>query len=151
MQKLREVEDARLLMTEAMSWSVVKWLREKKRVRKTADQANAALDRLNQAVKDSWSDEAKTAYQNLLQPAVTMTQERTRRPGNPASGADSALRLFAKKVKEADDEASRARQDAEDTFDEAERLLSTSLAREGCKKAIRSWDLKEIAIRKAQM
>jgi hypothetical protein len=40
--------------------------------------------------------------------------------------------------------------DAEHTFDEAERLLSTSLAREGCQKAIRSWDLHEKAIRRAE-
>jgi len=149
-QKLPEVENAKALMTEAMSWSVVRWLREKKRVRKTADQANAALDRLNQSVKDSWGDEVKIAYQDLLAPADAATDERHRRPGKPASGTDSQVTLFAKKVKAADDEAYRARMDAENTFDEAERLLSTRLAREGCKKAIHSWDLHEKAIRKAQ-
>jgi len=39
---------------------------------------------------------------------------------------------------------------AEETFDEAERQLSTRLAREGCEKAIRAWDLKEKAISKAE-
>ncbi len=150
MQKLREVEDARALMTEATSWSVVKWLREKKRVRKTADQANAALDRLNQSVKDSWSAEVKNAYQELLRPANAATQELIHSAVKPPSGADSQVALFVRKVKEADDEASRARMDAENTFDEAERLLSTSLAREGCQKAINSWDLHERAIRKAE-
>jgi len=118
MEKLREVEIAKALMTEAVAWSVMKWLREKKRVRKTADQANAALDQLSQAVKDRWPDGMRTAY--------------------------------AKKVKEADDAAYRARMDAEATFDEAERQLSTRLAREGCRKAIESWDLHEKAIRKAE-
>lgn len=137
-------------MTEAASWSVVKWLREKKRVRKTADQANAALDRLNQSVKDSWSTEVKNAYQELLKPADAAAQERTGKAVKPPSGANSQVALFVKKVKEADDEACRARMDAENTFDQAERLLSTSMAREGCKKAIHSWDLHERAIRKAE-
>jgi hypothetical protein len=150
MQKLREVEDAKALMTEATSWSVVKWLREKKRVRKAADQANAALDRLNQSVKDAWSAEVKNAYQELLRPAEAATQERTGRAVKSASCTDSQVTLFVRKVKEADDEAYRARMDAESTFDEAERLLSTSMAREGCKKAINSWDLHEKAIRKAE-
>jgi hypothetical protein len=57
--------------------------------------------------------------------------------------------LVAKKIKEMDDEAYRARVKAEETFDNAERQLSTSLAREGCRQAIQSWDLYEKAIRKA--
>jgi len=150
MRELSEVEDARALMTEAMSWSVVKWLREKKKVRKTADQANAALDRLNQSVKDSWSNELKNAYLALLQPAEAVAHEQTRQSGKHAPAPDSQVAIFVKKVKEADDESYRARMDAENTFDEAEKLLSTSLAREGCRKAIRSWDLHEKAIRKAQ-
>jgi hypothetical protein len=40
--------------------------------------------------------------------------------------------------------------DAEDAFDLAEKQLSTRLAREGCQKAIHSWDLHEKAIRKAE-
>jgi hypothetical protein len=51
MEKLKEVETARALMTEAVSWSVMKWLREKKRVRKAADQANAVLDQLSQTIR----------------------------------------------------------------------------------------------------
>jgi hypothetical protein len=46
--------------------------------------------------------------------------------------------------------AERAHLDAENTFDEAERQLSTRLAREGCAKAIASWELHEAAIRKAE-
>jgi hypothetical protein len=57
---------------------------------------------------------------------------------------------FVRRVKEADDEAYRAHIEAERTFDEAERLLSTSLAREGCRKAILSWELHEKAIHRAE-
>ena len=65
MRKLTEVEDAKALMTEAMNWSVVRWLSQKKRVRKTADLANACLDRLDQEIKARWSDELKAAYSEL--------------------------------------------------------------------------------------
>jgi hypothetical protein len=146
MDKLAEVEAARALMTEARDWSVMKWLREKKRVRKTADQANDALDRLNQQTKARWSAGLKAAYDELLKdgnPGHHRTEKQS-----PA--ADPELRLLAKRVKEADDEAYRARMDAEDTFDEAERKLSTAMAREGSRKAIASWDLHEKAIRKAE-
>ena len=51
MRKLTEVEEAKALMTEAVEWSVMKWLREKKRVRKAADKANDALDALEQEIK----------------------------------------------------------------------------------------------------
>jgi hypothetical protein len=142
MDRIPEVEAAKALMNEAVSWSVMKWLREKKRVRKTADQANAALDQLNQAVKDHWPDEIRAAYEGLVAQRLNKT------PPSPAN--EPQTRLNARKVKEADDAAYRARMDAEDTFDEAERQLSTSLAREGCRKAIQSWELHEKAIRKAE-
>lgn len=149
MEKISEVEAARALMNEAMAWSVMKWLREKKRVRKAADQANAALDQLNQAVKERWTDGLRAAYQALVaQPAgaaATRSQEE-----QPAPSIDPEAGLIAKKIKDADDEAYRARMDAEDIFDQAEKQLSTSLAREGCRKAIHSWDLHEKAIRKAE-
>ena len=52
----------------------------------------------------------------------------------------------------ADDPATTidARLDAEDTFDEAERRLSAGMAREGARKAIESWELREKSIRKAE-
>ena len=141
MRKLTEVEEAKALMTEAISWSVMKWMKEKKRVRNVADQANAALDELDRSVKSTWSHEKKTAYDELAQNGS----------GNQKSTAISSdIRQFAQKVKELDDEARSARTDAENTFDQAERMLSTSMAREGCQKAIRSWDLHEKAIRQAE-
>jgi hypothetical protein len=140
MRKLPEVEEAKSLMTEAMAWSVMKWLREKKRVRKVADKANAALDELNRTAKARWSHELRAAYDEL-----------TQQPGtHPSPAINPDLRQFARQVKEADEQAYRARMDAERTFDEAERLLSTRLAREGCQKAILSWDLHEKAIRHAE-
>lgn len=148
MRKLPEVEEAKELMTEAMEWSVFRWLFEKQRVRETADQANAALDKLDQAVKARWSPEIKTAYNELLEQA---DGARRRKPSKQTSSVvDPKIQLFAKTIKEADDKAYRARMDAEETFDEAERQLNTDLAREGCRKAIDSWVLHEKAIRKAE-
>ena len=147
MRKLSEVEDARVLMTEAMNWSVMKWLSEKKRVRKQADLANAALDQLDQEIKTHWSDEVKAAYTEL----GGKISGADRRPHKHTShGIDPQVALLARKLKTADDEAYRARMDAEDTFYQAEKHLSTRLAREGCQKAIDSWDLHEQAIRKAE-
>jgi len=147
MRKLSEVEHAKALMTEAMGWSVVKWLSEKKRVRKTADLANAALDRLDEEIKTHWSDALKTAYSELGTKSDGAGRQQHKQP---SQGNDPQVMLLAKKLKEADDEACRVRVDAEDTFDQAEKQLSTRLAREGCQKAIECWDLHEQAIRKSE-
>jgi hypothetical protein len=138
MQKLAQVEEAKALMIEAMEWSVMKWLREKKRVRKTADCANDSLDQLSKQTKLLWSDELRAAYSDLAQNASRGNQP------------DAEIPNAVKQVKRADDEAFRAHMDAESTFDEAERQLSTSMAREGCRKAIYSWELHEKAIRMAE-
>ena len=146
MERIPEVEAAKALMKEAVSWSVMKWLREKKRVRKTADQANAALDQLNQAVKNHWPDAVRVAYKALVPQGAGIATV----PVQSTQPIDQQSNLSAKKVKEADDVAYRARMDAEETFDTAERQLSTRLAREGCRKAIQSWELHERAIKKAE-
>jgi hypothetical protein len=149
MEKLLEVETARALMTEAMTWSVMKWLREKKRVRKTADLANAALDQLSETTRQAWPDRLKTTYEALAAQATGhAVAHRQQRP--PLAGGNPEAIAVAKKLKEFDDEACHARMDAEETFDKAEKQLSTALAREGCLKAILSWDLHEKAIRKAE-
>ena len=146
MNKLPEVEQAKMLMTEAMVWSVMKWLREKKTVRKTADQADAALDQLDEKTKARWNDALKSAYASLGgSPSAKRTATQPQK--KPASSEVLAL---AKKIKHADDEAYRARMDAEKTFDDAEKQLSTSLAREGCRKAIHGWELHEKAIALAE-
>ncbi len=144
MQKLPEVETAKTLMLEAMSWSVMKWLREKKRVRQTADRANAVLDELSRTLRTHWPEELRTAYDALDANDDPQSGKRSKQ----ASSAQASL--LAKKIKAADDEAFKARMEAEKTFDDAEKQLSTSMAREGCRKAIHGWELHEKAIRQTE-
>ena len=138
MRKLAEVEEAKALMNEALDWSVMRWLKEKKRVRKAADRANEALDHLSKETKLQWPDELRSAYGALAQNT------------NPRKQPEDEIPNAVKQVKRADDEAARAHLDAENVFDEAEGQLSTSMAREECRKAIYSWDLHEKAIRIAE-
>ena len=137
MRKLTEVEEAKALMNEATEWSVMRWLREKKRVRKAADRADDALDQLVRETKLLWPAELRAAYGALAQ-------------DGRGKQTDTEIPNAVKHVKRADDEAVRAHIDAEKTFDEAERQLSTGMAREGCRKAIYSWELHEKAIRMAE-
>ena len=141
MRKLPEVQEAKELMNEAMEWSTFKWLWEKKKVRDTADRANAALERMEKSIKAKWSDELKAAYKSASKKSGT---------GPQAESHDLQIFQFVEKVLEADRAAHRARMDAEDTFDTAEKQMSTSLAIAGCKKAIHSWELHEKAIRRAE-
>jgi hypothetical protein len=149
MEKISEVETAKALMTEAVAWSVMKWLRQKKRVRKIADQANAALDRLNRQVKDRWPAEVRAVYESVGKQSADKIQVHRH---DKFTSLDIVSQTFisAARVKAADEEAYRARMDAEETFDIAEKQLSTALAREGCRKAIHSWELHEKAIRIAK-
>lgn len=135
MRTLTEVEEAKALMREAAEWSVVRWLREKKRVRRTADVANGALDRLQAEMRARWPEDLRAGYEALA-------QRGSRKHTRPDGLASEIYRL--------DDAAHRARMDAEGTFDEAERQLSARIAREGCGKAIFSWELYEKAIAAAE-
>ena len=146
MEKIPAVDKAQTLMTHAIGWSVMKWLREKKAVRTCADQANAALDQLNRAVKERWPSEVKAAYEMLVEQGKAALSTNLR---NESASAPQVI-VGVKRVKAADDAAYRARMDAEETFDVAEKQLSTALAREGCRKAILSWELHEKAIRLAE-
>lgn len=146
MRKLPEVRDARDLMNKALDWSVFKWMFEKPRVRESADLANEALDRLERSVKAQWGDPLKSAYAELTNRSVRRSQKSQHAP----QSADPHIKALAGQIKEADDAARNARLDAEETFDEAERLLSVGLAQEGCQKAIHAWELHEKAIRKAE-
>jgi len=148
MRKLAAVQEAKELMNEAIDWSVFKWMFEKPRVRETADRANDALDRLERTVKARWSDELKAASRELSAKAVKAARQQA--GPQPPETANLRIRLLVEQVKEAIDAARRARRDAEKTFDIAERELSRSLAQEGCKKAIHSWELHEKAIRRAE-
>ena len=84
MRKLAEVQKAKNLMHEAMEWSVFKWSFKTTTVRETADQAKAALDRLERAVKARWTDEAKAAYKSL-----TAKPGKARTPKRPATATVS--------------------------------------------------------------
>lgn len=139
MRKLPQVEEAKSVMREGMEWSVVRWLKEKRRVRKMADRANAALDELDREVKAGWPPKLQQAY-------AAMSAGNLGR-GAPGDATDLEL---ARRVKRADDSAARARAQAEKTFDEAEDELSARLAREGCLQAIQSWELHEQAISLAE-
>src|SRR5579884_876232 len=91
-EKIPEVESAKALMTEAVAWSVMKWLREKKMVRKAADQANAALDQLDRTVKDRWPDEVRVAYEALTERSAGNSKGRDRNASNlPATDAHATL------------------------------------------------------------
>lgn len=143
MEKLPQVEAAKTLMQEATTWSVMKWLREKKKVREAADRANAALDKLRQQIQKGWPDELRSEYAAITSPGQpdhgSAKQQQMAGDGSRTQGMMKALRV-------ADDAAIAARNDAEKTFDTAEKQLSARLAREGCQKAIRSWELHEKAI-----
>lgn len=153
MRKLPAVEDARAIMTQGMEWGVWKWLLEKKRVRGIADVARAALDEFEMKVKATWSDDLKIAYNQLV--AQNGDAKQTRQKAKPAKKEeaptiDPQVMAAVKRVNEADDEAYRAHEDAEDLFAEAEKRMSTSMAREAARKALEAYDLHEAAIRKAE-
>jgi len=154
MQKLAEVEEAKELMNKATEWSVWRWLTEKRRVRAAADRAVDALNEQEKKVKAAWDGVYHKAYRELEAEAAFEGNPRAKRQyekaKHEASQIDDKTKFAVRRVKEADDEAESARLDAEQTFDEAERKLSASMAREGARKAIESWDLREKAIRKAE-
>jgi hypothetical protein len=125
-------------MIEAMEWSVMKWLWEKKRVREAADRANDARDQLSKATKLRWPEELRAAYGVLADDSP------------PGMQPDDEVANAVRPVKRPDEEAFRARMDAGNTFNQAERQLSPSMACAGGRKAIDSWKLHEDAIRKAE-
>ena len=153
MRKLPAVEDARAIMTEGMEWGVWKWLLEKKRVRAIADVARAALDEFEMKVKATWSDDLKTAYNQLISENGDAKQARRNakvKKREETQKTDPQIMAAVKRVKEADDEAYDAHENAEDTFAEAEKRMSTSMAREAARKALEAYDCHEAAIRKAE-
>jgi hypothetical protein len=137
MRKLPAVEEAKTRMAEAAhDWGLWKWLTEKRRLRAAADAAWAALGEAERKVKSAWPEDLKQAYCDL--------EEGKRR------AQSSELRTVAQQVKEADDVAYRAHMDAEEIFADAEKRLSTAMARQGAARAIEAWELTEKAIRQAE-
>ena len=142
MRKLDSVEQAKALLNEAKDWGTWRWLTEKKRVRAAADAAWADLEEVEKEIKGSWGDDLRKAYREL--------QSATPKNKEEAKHVDPELKGFAAKLKQEDDEAFQARMTAEDTFDEAERKLSTALARQGSEQAIEAYEMRERFIRKAE-
>ena len=154
MKKLEAVENARAIMTQGMEWGVWKWLLEKKRVREIADEARAALDDQEMKVKLSWSDDLKIAYNQLVsENGDAKAARRKSKSSKPAAdkSADAKALVAVASVKQADDDAYNAHEEAEEVFAEAERKMSTSMAREAARKALDAYDLHEAAIRKAEV
>ncbi len=142
MKKILEVEEAKEIMTAAQDWGVFRWLTEKRKVRLAADNCNDALARAEKRVIESWPDEMRAAYDDL----VAEEQGKKKR----GKKIDSDVMETVRKIKDALDEAERVRLDAEDIFDRADRALSTSMAKEGTVRAIEAWEMREKAIRKAE-
>ena len=154
MQKLVPVEEARSVMTESQGWSVWKWLTEKKRVRAMADRATEALAQAREAAWHNWSEDLDKAYKEAEAETDpdggAAAKRKYEKVKKEAEGIDPKIKSVVRKVLHADDDAARATQDAEDMFAEAERRLSTSMAKEAAQKALESYDLREKAIRKAE-
>ena len=154
MQKLAPVEEAKSLFNEAKEWGVWRWLTEKKRARSTADAAWAALEEYESKVKDAWSDDLKRAYLEACAEAALDGKAKSRREYEAAKaeaeGIDRKIKDAARDLKKEEDEAYKVHMQAEATFDEADRKMSTGLAREGSNQAIQAWDMREKVIRKAQ-
>jgi hypothetical protein len=155
MRKLVQVEDAKSLLEVAKNWGVWKWLMEKKRVRQTADIAWEAFDELEKDVKSAWNDDLQKAYAELaaesaLADGGAPAKRKYEKAKKEAADVDPKIKAVAQKLKETDDEAYRVRMEAEAMFDEAERRLSTSMAREASQVAIDAYNLREKAVRKAE-
>ncbi len=153
MRKLSAVEDARAIMTQGMDWGMWKWMLEKKTVRGIADKARATLDDVEMRVKLTWSDELKIAFNQLVEEDGNSKRSGRRAKDDKrvkSQNADAKIMAVVKGVKQADDDAYNAHEDAEDLFAEAERKMSTSMAREAAGKALVAYDLHEAAIRKAE-
>lgn len=120
MHKLPAVEEAKQLFEEAKHWGLWRWLTEKRRARRTADAAWAALEACEKKVKAAWAAETSKAFHE-----------------------DKALQA-------ADRKAKKAHMDAEAQFDEADRRMSTAMACEGAQMAIDAWEMREKFIRKLE-
>ncbi|HEV2448695.1 MAG TPA: hypothetical protein VGS58_22335 [Candidatus Sulfopaludibacter sp.] len=154
MHKLPPVEEAKRFFEEAKEWGMFQWLAGKRRARQTADAAWEALDECERQVKASWRDDVQKAYREQETQAAAAADGRARRSfekaREEAKGVAPEIKAAAQKLLEADAEAYKARMDAEAQFDEADRKLSTSMAREGSQMAIDAWLMREKFIRKME-
>jgi hypothetical protein len=152
MEKLVPVEDAKMLLSSARDWSIVRWLAEKRKVRRIADLGTSALDEAERRVKSGWSEELLNAYAELCPPGDDdpFAASEFEFIKQHANGIPESIKQWARRVKEADDKAYEARMTAERTFDDAERKLSAALARRGADEAIQAYELRYTAIAAAE-
>ena len=142
MKSLDSVKQAKALLNEAKDWGTWRWLTEKTRVRTAADAAWADLEEVEKAVKGSWADDLRKAYREL--------QLASKKSAEEAKHIDPRIKALAVRLKAEDDEAFEARMEAEETFDEAERKMSTALARQGSEQAVAAYEMRERFIRRAE-
>lgn len=155
MRKLVQVEDAKSLLEVAKDWGVWKWLTEKKKVRQTADIAWEAFDELEKDVKSAWSGDLQKAYAEASAEAAmagggASEKRRFEKARKEAASVDPGIKAVAQKLWKTDHEAYTVRMEAERMFDEAEKRMSTSIAREASQVAIDAYNLREKAVRKAE-
>jgi hypothetical protein len=120
MRKLAAVEEAKKLFEEAKTWGTWRWLVEKRRARAVADAAWEALEQEEAKLRAGWPDERRQAYQQHRE-----------------------LSAEARK-------AHKARMDAEERFDEADRRMSSDLACQGAQMAVDAWVMREQFIRRLE-
>lgn len=154
MRKLVPVEQAKSLMREAVDWSLWGWLTRKRELRTTADSAWEALEALEQEVKVAWSDDLKLAYREVELSIAVNGDAKVRRQlekaKQEAREVAAEVKAAVRKLKEAEEEAHALHLQAEDTFDQADRRMSTAMACEGAQQAIEAWEAREKVIRKAE-
>ena len=155
MRKLVQVEDAKSLLEVAKEWGVWKWLTEKKKVRQTADVAWEAFDEFEKEVRAGWSEDLQLAWAELAAESAVAeggapAKRKYEKAKKDAAGVDPKVKATARKLKDADDEAYALRMRAEDLFSEAEKRMSTSMAREASQVAIDAYLLREKSVRKAE-
>lgn len=133
MPNLAAVLEARTVFNEALNWSVMKWLSEKKKVRKIADAANLTLDNAEKELRRRWDPSIEEAYKAL--------QDRS----SHLDSSGDAIRT-ARAIKQAHDKAIELRAEAEAMFSKAEERLSVATARDACHKALEGWRFHEEAV-----
>lgn len=127
------MEEAKALFEQAKDWGVWQWLSRKREARQTADAAWEALEACENEVIAGWSEPLRKAW-------------RSRSP----KSENHELYRGIQQLKRADEEANNARLAAEGQFDEADRRMSTSMAREGSQMAIDAWTMREKLIRRLE-
>jgi hypothetical protein len=152
MKTIDSVEAAKAFMASAIDWSILHWLAEKRKVRQIADRGTAALDEEERRIKSTWPEDLTNAYAALCPPSdddpyAAAEYEFAKQQ---ADSLPDAIRERARRVREADDEATRARLAAEQAFDDAERRMSTALARRGAELAIEAYDIRYKALAEAE-